>query len=227
MNKRIFLLSLLINFITLNPGICSENFTERGVEMSMLSKNVKNEDRYKNLSTAQSCITVTLKDADTGKSLKIIIGNEQFARLLAKQRGVSVGKMQVKSNQEAYLHFLNEQYVPYMLENEGKVIDLGMNLQQIKKSTPSLIYKIPLTFEQLNVSSEQELIEKFFDFNIAKESGTLKGIYYEKYTRDPSFIALLLSLGYDVVWGDYVPNLNIYTYSFLSHLKIKKTSQKP
>ena len=76
-----------------------------------------------------------------------------------------------------------------------------------------------MTFGQLGIKSEEEFLEKYFDFNYAKGSGNLKSEYYEKYTREPAFIALLIDLGYDVVWGDYVPNLNISTESFISRFK--------
>lgn len=186
--------------------------------MKAPKKTVTNEDRYRNLSTAQSCIKVVLIDTKTGQNTNAIFGNEEFARLLAEKRGLLIDKQGRFEDQKAYIRFLNEDYANYMIKNDGKVIDAGID---IKKYNSILTFSRPMTLEELNIKDEGELLKKYFDFDYKKGSGMLKGKYYEKYTRDPAFIALLIDLGYDAVWGDYVLNLNIYTEPFISRLTQK------
>ena len=186
--------------------------------MIIPKKNVQNEDRYKNTSSSESCIKVIIKDSKTGESVNAIFGNEQFARILAQKRGLIDKQGKIK-RQEDYINFLNKDYLNYMIENEDEPINIDIDIEKLRKSKPNLIFDKPLTFEQLNVKNEQELLEKHFDFNYTKGHGILKKEYYEKYTSNPAFIALLIDLGYDVVWGDFVFNLNIYTEPFNSHFK--------
>ena len=184
--------------------------SERGIDMIIPEKKVRNEDRYKNSSTAQSCIKVILLDHKTGDTVNAIFGNEEFARLIAKKYGLLIDKKGRLKDQKAYIQFLNKEYLEYMLKNGDKPIDIDMDIEKLKKSS-KYIFDRPVTFEQLNINSEQELLEKYFDFDYIKGKGTLKVEYYEKYTRNPSFIALLIDLGYYVTWGDIAPVLTIST----------------
>ena len=212
------LIVLLLLFIT-NYGL-GDNviMLQEGVSMKTIIKSVRNVDRYKNISTSPSAIKIQLKDTKIGQTIDVVVRNDDLFVFLIEEKMVK--------NPEDYIKFL--------ISSESKPLEINLsNFKKIlgkrwcrgksslgeKYFKEHVSFEVPMTFGQLGIKSEEELLEKYFDFNYAKDSGCLKSEYYEKYTREPAFIALLIDLGYDVVWGDYVPNLNISTESFISRFK--------
>lgn len=215
------LFAILILFILEIYGNCGDsNFAieKKGAEMTSINKCVDNIDRLKNISTAPSAIKVQFREAD--KNVNGIVRNDDLFNFLIEEKVV-------KSSDD---------YIRYMTVNGKQPLEIDLNA--FKKSLGKrwcrgrslkgkeyfaqyIVFEAPMTFQQLRVEDESELLKKYFVFDYTKGLGTLKNEYYEKYTRNPAFIALLIDLGYDVVWGDYVPNLNIYTKPFISHFKEK------
>jgi len=163
-------------------------------------------ERYKNISTAPSYILAKVRDSETEEIFNIVLRNDDLASYFAEKRGLSV-----------------EAYVAYMIKNEDNILDINMvefekfvgkrhfgNERNGKKFIRDMIFDKPMTLNQLEVEDESKLIESYFDFDYAKGYGMLKSEYYEKYTSNPAFIALLIKLGYNAFQGDIVPNLNIY-----------------
>lgn len=185
-----------------------------GPVMTVPQKTVTDMDRYKNFSTAQSCIKVVLRDTKTGQVFNAVFGNEHFARILAGQHGHKFDKRTGRiEDQAAYEKFL-EEYVEYMSTHGREPLDVTLDFDELRQHQPSPLFDKALTFQALGVTDEAELLNTFFDFNPVKKHGVLKSEFYEQYARNASFIALLIELGYDVVWGDYIPTLNIYAQPF-------------
>lgn len=187
-----------------NKGIVIESIPE---------KNVRDIDRYKNFSTAPSAIKVKFKDEKTGKVLNAIIGSDDLYYFIYKDKGI------VKK----------EDYLQYIEENTNKPLEVNLEtLEKIFKTGKSnrsrdyyeknIFFDVPLTFEQLGVKNEIELLNKYFC--MSETFGGLKGKYDKQYNFNPAFIALLIDLGYEVVWGCYRPVLGITTYSFISGTNI-------
>ncbi|MBF0490994.1 MAG: hypothetical protein HQL15_10390 [Candidatus Omnitrophica bacterium] len=181
-----------------------------------IDKNVKDIDRYKDF-FASSCIKLLVRDIHTKEISTIIVGSSSFAEFYANAHGFQKSKN--KNNLKNYQAFLNTKYLQDLASHRNLPLDVDM--KELKKSTFFLIANKSISFEDLSVQNEQDFINKYFDFNSTDGSGTLKNEYYEKYTRNPTFISLLIDLGYDAVWGDYIPNLNIYTKPFV--LRFKRT----
>lgn len=181
---------------------------KKGADMETIKKTVGNIDRYKNNSTAPSAIKIQLKDKKTGQITNAVVRNDDFASFLEREQGLSL-----------------KDYVDYMVRNDGKPLEI--DLAKFKKSLGKrwlgkaslgekyfreyVNFETPMNFGQLNLASEEQFIQKYFDFNYTKGSGSLKKEYYEKYTRNPAFIALLIDLGYDASWGCIAPVLIIST----------------
>lgn len=206
--KRLFaIFMLLISAIYVNCAKSIFAGEREGVKMT----SVEDIDRFKNISTAPSAIKVQFKEGD--KNINGIVRNDDLFNFLVEVRTVKDpidyinfmtinGKQPLKIDLNAFKKRLGKRWC------QGKAA-LGE-----KYFSEHVIFKAPMTFKQLNVKGKDDLLIFYFDFNNKKGHGTLKNEYSEKYTRNPAFIALLIDLGYDVVWGDYVPNLNIYTRPF-------------
>ncbi|MFH1231476.1 MAG: hypothetical protein V1709_08290 [Planctomycetota bacterium] len=189
---------------------------QKGVTVSSINKSVQNQDRYKNNSTAPSAIKIQLRDKKTGQVLNAVVRNDDFSQFYRGE-----------------LKLTQEEYVNSMIKNDDSPLEI--NLDKFKKALGKrwlgkvvsgeaylnkyVIYESPMTFQQLEVNNETELINKYFDFDQKKGRGILKGQYNEAFARNPAFIALLINLGYDAYWGDYIPNLNISVTPFISRLK--------
>lgn len=79
-----------------------------------------------------------------------------------------------------------------------------------KKYLQEAIFESPMTFQELQVKSEEELIEKYFFFDGSKNIGNPKLGFADVY--NPRFTALLIDLGYVVSRGDIVPILWIHKF---------------
>ena len=184
---------------------------------------LKNEDPkaiiYKNFTTGPCYVNVRLLEKSSGDIFNMIMENPDFGFFLAGKRGFDC--QQAKS-------FFETEYPAYMVALEGEVLpdatveDIVVYLQRGRWSLSaadyrfrSLTYEEPLALSQLGVSSESELLGKFFDYHPSKygdyfkpKAGALKG--YAQVPFDPSFVALLMDLGYGVCRGDTDPTLSIH-----------------
>lgn len=191
-----------------------------------IEKQVQDIDRYRNTSTAGSYIKIVLKDFMTEERLNIVIINTVFIDFLAKEEGIEVydKKGRFIINSEEYNKFVNDKYIMYMSKNIGKEIVVSVNNFKKfigDKCLKECVYDSPMKLNELEVEDEKQVLDKYFDFNYKEGSGMLKHEFHRKFANNPSFIALLLNLGYDVVMGDYAPILSIYTKPFSSHFKEK------
>lgn len=197
--------------------------------MERANKSPLENSRYKIFVSGANYIKVRVKDSATGVILNIVIDNEDFAAFLAVTRGLKVDEMGRFVDNNAYLKFRAGDYFDYMTKNEGKVVEITLaNLEKSvsklhfgKEKVPKeylrnyiLIFDQPLTFEQLGVKTEKELIGKYFDFDTSTGVGKLKEVYYtnhkrNEYSLNPSFIATLLDLGLIVGQTDIIPILFI------------------
>lgn len=200
----------------MNCGNSNSVIEQKGAEMPSVNKCVDNIDRFQNVSTAPSAIKVQFREA--GKDVNCIVRNDDLFNFLIEEKVV-------KSLDD---------YIRYMAVNGKRPLEIDLNA--FKNSLGErwcrgrsskgkqyfgkyVVFEAPMTFQQLKVEDESDLLKKYFIFDYKKGLGTLKNEYHEKYTRNPAFIALLIDLGYDVIWGDFVPDLNIYTKPFSSHFK--------
>ena len=181
------------------------------------SKNVTDQDRFRNTSSAPSCVKVRFKDTNTGAVINAILGADELAHFLASERGF-FGRSGRIRDLKAYRHFMEQEFVDFMLQHDSKPTELSFErLNKFdgkrfgeppkgKRYTDIISFGTSMTFNDLGVNDEAEFLDRYFDFDASKGYGTLKG-EYGKYTRNPAFIALLIDLGYDAGWGDPTPFL--------------------
>jgi hypothetical protein len=205
-----FLLLIVCLFILSSTACSVDNKSgeEKGetTAMQIPEEGYKRPERYSNISSAPSYIKVSLRDVNTNKLFKMIARNDDLASFFAEEKRVPLNM-----------------YADFMTQNEGKILDIDMpkfekfigrirfgDESRGKTYLSDLVFEKAMSFEQLGVESEKELIEKYFDYDYTTGLGVLKAEYYQKYTTDPAFIVLLIELNYDAFQGDIVPNLNIY-----------------
>ena len=132
------------------------------------------------LKRADSLVT-TKKDVKNDEEVNAIVRNYDLYRFFKKEKS-----------------FSKEDYINFMIENGNKplAIDLDKFKNLITESQSKKkpyyaeehfqkynIFESPLTFGQLDVASENELLEKYFDFNFNEYSGYLKEEYRKIYNR--------------------------------------------
>jgi len=211
MKYLLFFLFFLFVIITFSYGEELLNFQER--RKMELVKKVTDKDRYLNCSSSPSAIKIIFQDEESGKIINAVMRSDDLLNFLKKEKRITIQnyiEFMLKHENTAIL--VNLRNLEYMLGKRW----LGNNARGEEYIRKYTIFKQPNTFEELNVKNEQELLNKYFDFDYTKGSGKLKRQYFKEYTRNPSFIALLIDLGYDVVWGDFNPDLYIYTIPFVS-----------
>lgn len=186
------------------------------VDMKIPSKTVSNEDRFKNRNSARgSYIKVILIDQKTGKLINAIFPNSDFSNLYAKSTGFEYDEKNYRfKNWKAVEEFIDKNYVNFMRQHEEKSIDVNPGEGFFEKPSP-LIFEKPMMFEELDVTNEREMLDKYFNFNYSTGSGYLKSEYYDQYLFNSAFIAMLIDLGYDAMGGDIAPILSISTTPFL------------
>lgn len=165
------------------------------------------KSQYNNFSTAPSAIKLKIKDAGSGQVMNVVLRNDDYYIYTKLDKGVLNGK----------------QYIEYMTELDGHVhsVDLKklkemlrLRWYTIKKNSDGffeqdIAFERAMTLDELGVKDKKALIETYFDFASSKDYGFLRLNYYEKYNRNPAFIALLIGLGLCVGWGDIAPVLTI------------------
>jgi len=180
--------------------------------------------RYGLFINGANYIKIRAIDIQTKKRLNLIIDNTDFSLFMARNHGLKMDQFGRAINNEAYLKFRETEYIDYMIMHENKMIkisfkDLQKLVSQIhfgKEDLPDtslknyiLIFENPMTFEQLGVKTENELIQTYFDYDLDGAFGKLKINYQKGYSLNPSFIATLLDLGFIVGQTDLVPLLFI------------------
>jgi hypothetical protein len=222
-----FLLILLILFT--DGTICIGELTEKGgsaANMGMYKQSYQ-VNRYSIFMTGANFIKIRVRDIATGKLLSMIVDNNDLASFLASERGLETDNFGRFVDSKAYINFREGEYVTQMTRNEGRVIEISLpNFEKfIAKSALGekarkdvkeyiyehhiLIFEKPLTFEELNVRNEAELLDKYFELNASTKILVLKPTYLEEYNLNASFIALLIDLGYLVGHMDVAPVLFI------------------
>lgn len=169
-------------------------------------------EMYRNVSTAPSYVKIKISDAKHNKILNMVVENTALAGFIASERGIS------KSDLEK---FYKNDYVKLMLKSDSKLLDLDIEkfedyLAKIKfgskiaarKYLQEASFDAPMTFRELEVMGEDELIRKYFFFEQNTKIGSPKPGFSG--SHDPRFIALLIDLGYVVSKGDIAPILRIY-----------------
>lgn len=218
--RKFYNLILISVLFTIGWGkYCSAEMPEKGnITMKNAGKVKGAEAKYRNISTAPSYIKIKFKDPGSDEVFNMIVENTDMVFYLANKRGLEM----IQKDSEAFKKFAESDYVNYMVENEGKLLDFDIddfisfvsksrfgNRKSAETYLKSLIFGAPLTLKQLNVNNEKELIEKYFVFNSDKSQGSLKEEYNSQYSLNPAFIALLVDLGYNVGRGDVFPILYI------------------
>jgi len=157
---------------------------------------------YRNISTAPSCLRISLYDTDTNRIVNLIIGSTDLADFFTKKRGYSY---------EDYFNYIEQhRNKPLEISLEQFALSISERFGSKKRGVEylhSLIFDKPLTLEELRVQSPSELLVHYFDWSQGTDHGIIKSEYAEKYSSDPAFIALLIELGYHVGWGDIAPFL--------------------
>ncbi len=169
-------------------------------------------EMYRNTSTAPSFVKIKINDARSKKILNMVVENDRLAGFMASEHRVP---------EENLAKFYECDYVEWMLKNHDKPLDLDIEKFEnylaettfgsksvTKEYLRKAIFEAPMTFHELQVQSEEELIEKYFSFDRNKNIGNPKPGFAGAY--DPRFIALLIDLGYVVSRGDLVPILRIH-----------------
>jgi len=161
-------------------------------------------EMYGNLSTAPSYIKIKIRDATSKKTLNLVVENPELAGFMESEHIVTGAC----------------DYIEWMLRHENTSLDLNLTkfedyLARKKFGSRSAamtylrqsIYEAPMTFQQLNVRDEDELIGKYFYFDKNQSIGSPKLDLIDPH--DPRFIALLIDLGYVVSRGDVAPIMRI------------------
>lgn len=169
-------------------------------------------EMYSNVSTASSYIKIRVSDLNSKKIVNMVVENAEFARFMASKYEVP---------KESLERFYKHDYIELMLKSDGELLDLDIEkfenyLAKIKFGSKSVAKKylkeasfgVPMTFRELGVISEDDLITKYFFFDKDKNMGSPKPGFSG--SHDPRFIALLIDLGYVVSRGDIAPILRIY-----------------
>jgi hypothetical protein len=197
------------------PDVMSETRSVDSNSPRALPRGINN---YKNLA---SHIEIQVKDSVTGRASHMVLPNKDFAFFLASERGLATDKLGRFADNAALRRFLETDYVDYMVRNDGKPLEINLgnfenfygrshygSEQAGKKHVQGFIFSQPMTFDQLGVRSEKELIARMFEFNRETGRGVLKGPF-GKYSSEAAFLAMLIELGYEVEFGDVVPILYI------------------
>ena len=206
---------ILFSFYSANAALCAtnvnvENKIDRSTKLKM----------YSNLETGAIFIKVKMRDTATNQTVNIIVENYEFAAFLAIQKGLKIDKFHKFIDKAAFNKFVKEEYVDWMLKNEGKTleIDLGTFKKYIAESlgenASAMFYENTYTYEQLGVENEQELVEKYFDYDSKICSGKFKQKNGKKQNQEklsyPAFIATFIDLGYTVGWEDFGGSMYIF-----------------
>jgi len=179
---------------------------------------------YSQFSSAPNYIKITVRDSSTQKTINLVVTNPDFAMFLASESGLETDTYGRFKDTEALEVFLDKTYVPYMEKHGRSILDINLEnfgiffaksyfLGSSKEPVEYLdrfIFNQPLTFQDLDVQDEDELIEKMFDFDKNTGGGRIKNKIFGNLEADPSFLALLIDLGYEVGHGDIVPFLWIH-----------------
>lgn len=221
MTKKI-IIPLIFFLAMLSANFCWGDPQElSGKENSTMKETSRKEEKYKNISSSPSFIKIRFKNEETGEIINMIVENQDMATYLAIKRGLKTDNLGRFKDMEAYKNFVENDYIIYMVANEGKVLDIDFNdfkkiISRVRfgnekateKYLNSRIFVEPMTFQELNVNNEEHFIKEYFDFDSNKGYGTLDQ-NYKQFNSNPAFIALLIDLGYDVGRGDIVPILFI------------------
>ena len=189
---------------------------------TVISKSVTNLDRYRNVSSGPSLLLLQFKDS-SGEIVKGSFSTEETFRFL-KQEGM------ITSVDDFVKYMQSHENGPLPIDVEEFKLFLGKSLLT---KVPSLnrkyhrkeplndrykdmgskifngsLYAKPLTFSDLGVANESEMLMKYFSFNYKWGSGFYKN---SKAIDMPAFIAFLIGLGYDVYLDDYSGILAIRT----------------
>lgn len=169
-------------------------------------------EMYRRVSTAPSYIRIKVNDAESGRVWTMILENTDFAGFLARERGIKESDL---------VKFYNQEYVEYMLQNAENPmnVDVGKfeeflahtrfgSKAAAKKHLQSNSYQESMTLQELGVQNGDELVEKYFVFDKQTHIGSLKPGFAE--ANEPTFIGLLIDLGYVVSRGDIAPILRIH-----------------
>jgi len=184
--------------------------------LTMCATNIDSKRKvYSDLSTASAYIEVYIRNPTTGMSSNVVLENSTFAEFLAMQRGVP--KSQLGS-------FVKTDYSEFMLRHEGRPIDVDLQaLEQVlaarfgsRKAARDYLerqtFDSPFTLEQAGVTSEAELLERYFHFDPITGTGRVRpeeNVEFSVNPYDPRFIVLLIRRGFVVRRGDVVPFLII------------------
>ena len=205
----------------------AESVRERTVTDMDKSEKTSGDITGKRFASCENYIKIKIKDIGTGKSLNMIIDNYILASFMAAKHGFKIDKLGRFIDVEAARHFIENDYVRYMINMKDETIEINLSdlekfigrapvgegaYKDLKKYIYEhyiLIFENPMSFDELGVNSEEELIKKFFDSDSKTRLLTLKQQYLETYNLNPSFIALLIDIGYFVGHTDVVPILFI------------------
>lgn len=219
--SKIILYTLFFFIIFLNLNAKENHIINKDENYMNISNNsIALEERYSFFPSGASYIKIRIKDVTTMKNINMIVENIDFASYLASERGLKTDKLGRFLDNDSFIKFREKDYVDYMVKNHDKRLEINLDsFQRIigkchfgkekagKKYLENFIFDAPMSFKQLGVKNERELIDKYFDSN--KSFGQIRNEYHKRYSLNPSFIAFLIDLGYLVYQTDLVPTLII------------------
>lgn len=162
-------------------------------------------ETYENFSTAPAYIRVRIRNSGSDQTATMILENTDLAGFMSRKQGMT-----------------HQGYVDFMLKNGDTPLDLdipefetyltGSRFRSMAVTRKHLAAMTcsepPMTLQDLNVQTKEELVTKYFLFDERTQSGRLN--LFSAATHDPRFIGLLMDLGYVVGRGDYVPIIYIH-----------------
>ena len=178
-NQKIILLFLIVMILSINK-LPWTGF----IKLAMADSSVtENENRsYRNFSTAPSYIKIKLKDS--GQEVTLILENGDFLSFYAEKQGFTINQSGKFNNSSNFKQFVENDYIPMMIKNQNKVFDIelkdianffakthGGSSEEAMNYLRSQIVKTPLSLSDLQVNSEKEMIERYFDFQWENRSG--------------------------------------------------------
>jgi len=224
--KKVIILGIFVlNYIMLDNIFAT--IQERENEMYYII-NYKNQiEAIKNNSTSPAAVKLQLKSSENGRVINCIVRSDDLSFFI-------VSKAKLFNNLDDYIKYMNSDdngsklYInlddlkKYLGERWGgkqlllqrillskTLLDKKYLLAGENYFNQYVAYDSPITFEKLEVRSEKELLDKYFNYDYNKCIGTIKEKYYNAYNRNPSFIALIMDLGYSAGWYDIAPILHI------------------
>lgn len=150
-------------YLTVAVAECEKGLLPSESENSTLS--LRNE-MYRNVSTAPSLISIQVHDARNNTVHKIVVENDSVAGFIASERKIPKERLEAFYACDYVEMMLHKHETPLTLDIERFIEYLARttfgSTSAAQKYVRGQVFDVPMTFGELDVKNEEELIEKYF-----------------------------------------------------------------